>query len=537
MSDRSLSFLGFLLIGVITGSTASAQGTISLPVHANSAGSVQQAVPKPLATVLREIEVPSGIRFQLAPGLEHDPVTVEWMGTGWSEVVGNLLSAYNYLGTGDAAGRLRNVSITGRKGDGSEPNPPAAVSTTPDLLSYRGNSGPVPKRYRAYAPGSVYPIEIPVERLRRMPKGSRVSVNLPDGRYQFIHDHAWHHGNGDDTWVGYVEGTDGGPYRALLTLGENGVEGDIRTPGGVYQLESEGTLGWLIDMNASGLQPASLEADQHFPAAGMAGIETMATSAMTAGIGKRTDTASAQKAAADPAATVTDIDVAMLYSGGLASSRINTQLRHLITLANQAMLDSGVNVRLRLVATRQTAYPDGGSNDAALENLTTFRKAFRNVARLRRKTGADMVLAIRPFKLASQGGNCGEAWVNGAGGTELIPELAFGVISYGSSGGYYCPRYTLAHEAGHILGAVHDRAHANFTGAFSFSYGYGVPGLFGDIMSYIDPQIGLYANPDIQCAGQSCGIAPGRADSADVAETFNRTAASVAGFMSTVVVP
>ena len=71
----------------------------------------------------------------------------------------------------------------------------------------------------------------------------------------------------------------------------------------------------------------------------------------------------------------------------------------------------------------------------------------------------------------------------------------------------YCESLSLAHELGHLLGAVHDKDNAPFTGVFSYSYGKGIPGVFGTVMSYIQPRVALFSSPQLTCSpdGQPCG--------------------------------
>ena len=97
---------------------------------------------------------------------------------------------------------------------------------------------------------------------------------------------------------------------------------------------------------------------------------------------------------------------------------------------------------------------------------------------------------------------------------------------------YYCDDFALAHELGHTMGSQHDRANATFQGAYPYSYGYGSSGMFGTIMSYINPRVGKFSNPNISCSGSPCGIA----DSADNARSLNNTRATVASFKAAQIV-
>jgi hypothetical protein len=516
----TLGFLATLAVGPAGSST-----------HTPSAALNRPAPGKSLEELLHEVSPPSGIRFRIASEVAHDQVQTRITGTAWPDVVRDLLRGYNYTGTWDAKGRLIMVSVTGRNGDGAAQSSAKASLPTNELFSYETPPARVPGRYKTYSAGSVYPIKVPAGKLRDMQKGAKVSVSLPDGRYDLIHDNTWHHDNGDVTWAGYVDGPQG-HYRALLTVGEDGVEGQIRTPGGLYHVESEEDQDWLVDIRASGLRQGSLENDENDPSGLL--LPSTVSPAAAAQPGKGRAMAHSPQNATVNSTGQRVIDVMLLYTSGLGSKKkALTKLNSILSFANQALADSQANATLHLAAAKRTNYPNAGSNDAALNDLTSFSNGFENVPNLRLRRGADIVLLVRPFKPRAQGGNCGGAWVNGSGDSGLESDLAFGVIGYGAFDGFYCSNYTLAHEVGHIMGATHDRAHARVPGKYTYSYGYGIDGLFGDIMSYFDPEVGLYANPNlVECAGMPCGIPSGQPRAADVVRTLNNTADTVSGFVN-----
>jgi len=97
----------------------------------------------------------------------------------------------------------------------------------------------------------------------------------------------------------------------------------------------------------------------------------------------------------------------------------------------------------------------------------------------------------------------------------------------------------LVHEMGHNMGCAHDRANYTLCNesspdwncpAYSYSYGYGISGIFGTIMSYISPRINYFSTPNKTYSGYAIGIAAGSPSAADCVSTFNNTTPIIAQF-------
>jgi hypothetical protein len=229
-----------------------------------------------------------------------------------------------------------------------------------------------------------------------------------------------------------------------------------------------------------------------------------------------------------------------------------------VDVTNQAYADSGVNQRVRLVHTMQVNYTDTNDDTKALNDVTgldgdgnpiSVPSSLQGVASARTQYGADLVVLLRHFNNAGNGG-CGIAWLIGGGEQQIEPSLdnAFGysVVQDGTDSGFYCLDTTFAHELGHNMGSAHDRAHADpdangnpTPGAYSYSYGYlggGTTG-FSTIMAYgSDTQtpLNLFSNPNIsKCENSPCGVADSSTSSADNVHSLNNTAALIAQFEAT----
>jgi len=237
--------------------------------------------------------------------------------------------------------------------------------------------------------------------------------------------------------------------------------------------------------------------------------------------------------------TNTVVDLMVLYTSfNQTASYAKQRIQYLVDVSNQAYKDSGINMSLRLVHTRQTSYSESNANSQALDDLATSKGAFANVSTLRNEYGADLIALFRPL-YAQTTGSCGTTYVGFANGSNADPKLGFTTISDGyskdSKSNYYCETSTFTHEIGHNFGNVHDREYSDFPGKFDYSYAWGINGKFGTIMSYHGPTVMLFASPKLetQCAGTACGFAEGTVNASDQTRTINYTAPMVSRYRST----
>jgi len=508
-----------------------------------------------LSASLSHAEIVSlqGVEFDLTPGLQNDPIARSLRSSEWDGNLEALLAGYNYGTVLSEDGRPRRVVVSGLNGSGSsmaQGGFPLTALATEELIRYQPLADGLPEKYRELAAGSVMEVTLPVDKLKQMKLGEKALLNLPIGAYEVVHDNRFEHENGDVTWVGYLDSAGKG-YRVIITSGRDGSLGQIVTPDAVYNIDLEGGRNWLVDIGSSGLSSGSLENDQAFgdgfaaaeaqhhhaddgvmmgaPTSNAISRKVVVKNPVTTSTSSRKPTSTTPTASATTTATPTPatIDLFMLYTSGI--NAVDTRINYLVAKANQAYVDSRIQLKLRLVGKQAVNYTNLNDNGTVLNELTKGLGAFAQVSSLRTTFGADLVSLLRPFQYQSQK-SCGVAWVNGANGGSFFPQLGYSVVSDGIDGGgtrYYCTDFTLTHELGHNLGSVHDAAHSSFRGAYAFSYGYGRPGVFGTIMSYYNPVVGLFSSPTLTCKGEPCG----NATSADNARSINMTAPKVAGFV------
>jgi len=409
------------------------------------------------------------------------------------------------------------------------------VVTTQDIPElFVPDSRPTQRRGTSATQAGRYPVRMNARLGEAGLPPSTVFLSAPNGvRYEIIQDNRMLHSSDGTTWVGHLKGYDD-IYRVMITTHQGHSFGRILTPDGEFLVESDDSGTWLIDPWEVGWLPADSSDDTVAPPS----FEESPNPDLSA---HRQLTPRSGGEVATPADStilpktdgVTIIDVMLLYTPDLAKhygAGLQAHLDSLIAVANQAYLDSQVNIALRLVHHAQVNYSETTSNTDALNALTNgSAPVLANVNALRDQYGADLVVLLRPFSLSNHVG-CGLAWINGLNGQAMNPAYGFAVVGDGNDVGgsqYYCPDSSLAHEIGHAMGSDHDHANSTTQGANPYAYGHGIEGVFGTIMSYINPRVGKFSNPNIDCSGrQSCGIA----DYADNARSLNNTRENVAHF-------
>ena len=231
------------------------------------------------------------------------------------------------------------------------------------------------------------------------------------------------------------------------------------------------------------------------------------------------------------------IDVLVLYTTAAKNAAggetaIVNQIRDAVSYTNQAYANTGLAMRIALAGTAEVTYTETGSCSTSLDAVTNPSDGqMDNAETLRTQYGADLV------SLWTQTGDCGGiAWVLRTNSTS---SARYGYSVTIASSPAFWRNISFAHELGHNLGAAHDRANASSQGLFPYSYGYqsiAAQPYGRDIMAYqcsggIDcPTVQYFSSPLVTYGGRPLGVPVTEPNSADVAQTFTQSAATVEAY-------
>ena len=383
-----------------------------------------------------------------------------------------------------------------------------------------------------------------VVQLERDETGGALKLPLPGGRVlEGAVRATFSHSNGDSSI--HVRGEANTLERATITTGRSGLFARITTADGLYLVHSDATGSWLIDLNDERLEVDNFHNDTlgnapvPHPAAAAAQGRSAAPEASVAGL-----------AVPQQNPNLHQIDVMFIYTPDMLQrypgDLIDTRLNHLVTIANQAMVDSLVPIVVRLVHHRPVNYTRNRNNSATVRDLTRAMAGehvpgLAGVRADRQQYGADIVALTWPHDIETRG-SCGVAFfpqIDDQGNAD--PAFGVHIDNDGASNWSICSDAVFTHELGHNLGAEHQRGAASTDDPAAFNYGFVRPGRFHTVMGSFgtgDPnryfRLDVFSNPDIQCGGQPCGSLQ-HGERADNARKLTELAPVVASYANPVI--
>jgi hypothetical protein len=360
----------------------------------------------------------------------------------------------------------------------------------------------VPAHLKTIKSDSIQKVSVPSERLLSAQKygaNYRFSLNLNQTSIDIGVDVVTQNKRGTRSFSASFQ-TDDKDWTLIYTQGSNSGFGELFGNGQHLLIEQHGEQVIAVDLGLSGLTPGLYENDV---------------------LGERNVFSAYAKNRNQIAVNddVVMVDVMLLFTQNIVDTfpgeMTQTLMEYLVFKANQTFFDSRIKMRLRLVHTQFIDYPNP-SSIVALNELrnaidddpnTITDPSLGSIATLRNTFGADIVSMIRTHDL-NEREVCGIAMFPNHDVDYLV-----NVSNVGISGGSNCLD-TFTHEMGHNFGAGHQRVNGSSQGAEPAAGALIVPGKFNTLMSSIgtgdinrDFGLPIFSNPDVTCAGVSCGDA------------------------------
>lgn len=321
-------------------------------------------------------------------------------------------------------------------------------------------------------------------------KGDTINLNLfSDVNAVATRDRLIDNVNGSTTWIGRVKS--GG--EVILTVKGKTVSGTIQIGSNNYVIEpAANNLHNImqVDHSKNPKHSTSKSPDDFLKTGGQASTTSTTTTSTT------------PLSSAATAGTVIDLMVAYtpkaLANAG-SQAGIETKITNAVAMANQAYLNSQIDMQLNLVKMVKTDYVETGDMSVSLNDLTgTTDGKMDELHTLRNQVGADQVsLVTADTNYCGIGYMMNSSWLSSA-----FAPYAFSVVHDDSV--YAClSNQTMAHELGHNQGDNHDIASSGTSmGAYSYSFGYRLcqTGGFRTVMSYSctgGTRISYFSNPNV----------------------------------------
>ena len=189
---------------------------------------------------------------------------------------------------------------------------------------------------------------------------------------------------GNTTWIGRVEGEP--DSEVFLTVRGNTMSGNVQIGKDLYEIKTKGNNQYDITQVDPGKNPKHSQSKkpEDFLATG----------------GQIDTTATATTPSASAAAAGTIIDVLVVYTtkaknNASGQAGIEAKINNAVAMANQAYINSKIDMQINLVGMAETNYVETGNMSTSLTDLTgTSDGKMDEVHTLRNQYGADQVALI-----------------------------------------------------------------------------------------------------------------------------------------------